>query len=54
MTQFSKHEVINNLRRKVHKLEERLKAVQDWWDLYNQCIDSEAAKEKLEKILETE
>jgi len=54
MTQFSKHEVINNLRRKIYKLEERLKAVQDWWDLYNQCIDSEAAKEKIEKILEAE
>ena len=54
MTQFSKHEVINNLRDKVQKLEYKLKAVQDWWDLHNQCIGLEAAKKKLEEILGAE
>ena len=49
---YSNRMVTDNLRRKVQALEERLKAVKDWWDLHNQCIDSEAAKEKLEEILE--
>ncbi len=31
---------------------EALDAVQDWLNLFNQCIDSEAVKEKLEEILQ--
>ncbi len=31
MTQFSKHEVINNLRRERTKLEDKLTAVTEWF-----------------------
>lgn len=33
---------------------EKLEAVKGWWDIFNQCIDSEGAKEKLWKILKAE
>lgn len=29
-----------------------LDAVQGWWNMFNQCIDSEAVKDRLWKILE--
>ena len=30
----------------------KLEAVKTWWNMFNQCIDSEAVKDKLEEILE--
>ena len=42
---------ILKLIRENKKVEEKLEAVEDWWLLFNQCIDSDAAKEKLEEIL---
>lgn len=35
----------------VEPLAEKLEAVRTWWLLFNQCIDSEAVKEKLEELL---
>ncbi len=32
--------------------ERKLEGIQIWWDLFNQCIDSEVVKTKLEEILE--
>ena len=32
-------------------LEDKLEAIEDWWNLFNQCIDSETVKNKLEGIL---
>ncbi len=54
MTQFSAREYADNLREKNKKLKDQIEAVQEWWLLFNQCIDSEATKEKIEKILEPE
>ncbi len=52
MTMMSAKQVIAGLRSKNKELKDKLDAVQTWWNLFNQCIDSEVVKEKLEKILE--
>lgn len=53
LTQFSKHDVINNLRDKVQKLEDRLKAVKGWYDENSPDTTlSERVWNELWKILE--
>ncbi|MCK4698642.1 MAG: hypothetical protein KAT53_10140 [Dehalococcoidia bacterium] len=39
--------------RRMMDAEQKLEAVRNWWNLFNQCIDSEAVKDKLWEILET-
>lgn len=34
------------------KKAKKLEAVKEWWNMFNQCIDSEAVKDKLEEALE--
>ena len=49
---YNNRQVADNLRIQVQKLKDQIEAVKEWWLLFKQCIDSEAAKEKLEAILE--
>ena len=50
MTQFSKHEVINNLRRKVQKLEGTLNAVEGWLEVVFKTNESQASPEDLRQL----
>ena len=51
MTQFSKDEVINNLRRKVKELEDKLKAITDWYKHVDLADDWAISIQKLGEIL---
>ncbi len=42
---------ILKLIRENKKVEEKLEAVEEWWGMFNQCIDSQVVKEQLEKII---
>ena len=45
-------EWLTKLRVQYYIMKTRLEAVEDWWLMFNQCIDSEVVKNKLVDILD--